>query len=467
MDVSRIARLSAASVLVALFCASIDASFAAGAPTTTTITNLTPPGPISAGSSTMVSVAVAANSGTPTGTATVSDGTGPSCQVTLAGGTGSCALTPLTAGSKSVTAHYDGDANFLESTSAAVTLSVTPPARTVTSSAGSNGSLSPASQYVVDGSTASFSVTPNSGYTADIGGTCPPGSLDDGVYTTGPITGDCTVAASFVSAASVLSVQVTDNHVYARYGMLLDYVVTVSNSAGVDVDGLTISGGTSPDLDTGSGHWVCFGSNTQCQSQGQGAFSDNAVAIRAKGSVSWIVTVPLLQDAPDTTVDYAVSLDSPSFAAAVTQTDTDTLVVFHDAFDVPYGDGAQAISPTLLQQWDGVSALTFRMVEQFGGMSSSPELLLQARAGDQSGFRVERIAAGAKTWLRAVAIDARGREHASAWSRVAPNALLALGIAGTPAQPTLVLLGAKTEISWPIEPAGSWRVQGSHRVSAE
>jgi alpha-tubulin suppressor-like RCC1 family protein len=68
---------------------------------------------------------------------------------------------------------------------------------TLTPSAGANGSISPNTAQTVDhGDTTTFTVTPDEGYTASVGGTCS-GSLDGVTYTTGPITGDCTVMASF------------------------------------------------------------------------------------------------------------------------------------------------------------------------------------------------------------------------------------------------------------------------------
>ena len=94
--------------------------------TTTTISGLVPPSPITLGSATTVSVTVAGSGGgTPTGSVTVNDGTGATCPITLAAGSGSCDLTPQTAGTKSVTAQYAGDANFTGSTSAASSLIVT------------------------------------------------------------------------------------------------------------------------------------------------------------------------------------------------------------------------------------------------------------------------------------------------------------------------------------------------------
>src|SRR4029079_16935169 len=52
----------------------------------------------------------APGTGTPTGTITVSDGTGGTCTITLPAT--SCNLTSTTAGAKTLTATYNGDANF-------------------------------------------------------------------------------------------------------------------------------------------------------------------------------------------------------------------------------------------------------------------------------------------------------------------------------------------------------------------
>jgi len=57
--------------------------------------------------------------------------------------------------------------------------------------------------------------------------------------------------------------------------------------------------------------------------------------------VSWLIQIPVLPNAPDAITDYTITLDSPPFAAQKPQTDTDTFVIFHDSFDVSYGDGVQ------------------------------------------------------------------------------------------------------------------------------
>ncbi len=85
--------------------------------TTTTISNATTLAstPTVVGESYPVSVLVAAvapGAGVPGGTVNVSDGTGGSCVITLSGGAGTCNLTSTSAGPKTISATYVGDANF-------------------------------------------------------------------------------------------------------------------------------------------------------------------------------------------------------------------------------------------------------------------------------------------------------------------------------------------------------------------
>jgi len=68
---------------------------------------------------------------------------------------------------------------------------------TVSTSAGADGSISPASTSVNQNGTASFTVTPDAGFQIDTVSGCG-GSLTGRTYTTGAITADCTVSASFV-----------------------------------------------------------------------------------------------------------------------------------------------------------------------------------------------------------------------------------------------------------------------------
>ena len=72
------------------------------------------------------------------------------------------------------------------------------PTYTVTPDAGPGGELSPGTpQEVAEGETLAFDVLPDVGYVIDAVSGCS-GSLAGTVYTTGPITADCTVSASFL-----------------------------------------------------------------------------------------------------------------------------------------------------------------------------------------------------------------------------------------------------------------------------
>jgi hypothetical protein len=67
---------------------------------------------------------------------------------------------------------------------------------------GGNGTISPSTAQTVNhGATTSFTLTPATGYhvVTPVGGTCAAGTLVGTSYTTGPITGNCTVVASFAA----------------------------------------------------------------------------------------------------------------------------------------------------------------------------------------------------------------------------------------------------------------------------
>ncbi|MET0226151.1 MAG: PQQ-binding-like beta-propeller repeat protein, partial [Dokdonella sp.] len=86
----------------------------------------------------------------------------------------------------------------------------TPPVtHVVTPSAGANGTISPSTpQTVNDGATTAFTVTPAAHYVASVSG-CG-GSLAGNVYTTGPVTADCTVTASFSLQAHTVTPTATN-----------------------------------------------------------------------------------------------------------------------------------------------------------------------------------------------------------------------------------------------------------------
>jgi len=80
-----------------------------------------------------VSVTVASAGGTPAGTVDVDDGAGETCTITLSGGSGSCTINPTSAGPRTITAGYNGTANFAGSSDTAPhTVSVAATTTTIT-----------------------------------------------------------------------------------------------------------------------------------------------------------------------------------------------------------------------------------------------------------------------------------------------------------------------------------------------
>lgn len=74
----------------------------------------------------------------------------------------------------------------------------TTPSYTVTATVtGSNGSITPASQSIKKGQTATLTLAPDTGYHVDSVSGCGNGTLSGTTYTTGAVTADCTVSASF------------------------------------------------------------------------------------------------------------------------------------------------------------------------------------------------------------------------------------------------------------------------------
>ena len=80
-----------------------------------------------------------------------------------------------------------------------------PLTHTVTPQAGAHGSIAPSTpQTIDDGATTSFTLAPDTHYAIDGAAGCG-GSLSGSVYTTGPITADCTVTATFAAITHVVT----------------------------------------------------------------------------------------------------------------------------------------------------------------------------------------------------------------------------------------------------------------------
>ena len=263
-----------------------------------------------------------------------------------------------------------------------------------------------------------------------------------------------------------LVVSVTDSREYARYGMLLDYVVTLTNDGSGDATGITVQGLPSDQLDATAMSWVCYGADASahCSASGSGAFSDTAVDLPIGRTLTWLVSAPVRNDAPGPSADFTIEAGMGASAS-----DSDILVLLRTGFDVPYGDGAEragegsACHAPLV----GSAVLGARSTYAFelpAAASTPIDVVLVARAVDGSGFRVERLNLGSPR-LRLVASTRDGIETASAWSAPKAESLL-LGLASAAGQNAVLLEGVEGGLSIPLvagsEPAYRISLAGGH-----
>jgi hypothetical protein len=111
---------------------------------------------------------VSSGGGSPTGSVTFKDGASTLGTASLSAGQATFNATTLAAGSHSITAVYGGDANFLSSTSAALTQTVASQPPDFGVATGSASATVPAGQST----TFNFTITPNNGFISSIGFSC-------------------------------------------------------------------------------------------------------------------------------------------------------------------------------------------------------------------------------------------------------------------------------------------------------
>jgi hypothetical protein len=185
--------------------------------------------------------------------------------------------------------------------------------------------------------------------------------------------------------------------------------------------------------------WQCIGGGggASCGSDGAGGFSDSAT-VPANSSVTWIVSVPVLAGSNETEATITVSADAPVGASVADAADTDTLVLFRDGVDVPYGDGTQGdMEPADLR---GEQSLPIEW------LPADAEGIRSVRALETPGgtVAVQRLTLGGADFVRLLGTDAVGQQQASEWTPVAMGARLVVGRAGGAGNAGIVLLEGAT-----------------------
>lgn len=206
---------------------------------------------------------------------------------------------------------------------------------TVTATVAEHGSIGPVSQSVDYGSAATFVVVADAGYFATlVGDTCNVARVNETTWTSDAIVADCHVVATF-SAKPVpeLSIEVDDGRTTARYGDVLEYVVTVTNGGNGDATAVVLSNLLPAGINAASTSWVCSGqgSGAVCEPSGLGALNTTGVVIPAGRSLTWHVTAPVRLDAEDAMLDFAVTASNGD--DVVQAHDVDVLVIFSAGFE--------------------------------------------------------------------------------------------------------------------------------------
>ncbi|MFC4820259.1 InlB B-repeat-containing protein [Dokdonella ginsengisoli] len=246
-----------------------------------------------------------------------------------------------------------------------------------------------------------------------------------------------------------LLVSVSDDRDHARYGRLVNYRVTVGNDGSGDATGIRVRDLQPPQLDGASATWICIdgGDGANCTAQGSGPLLDTEVSIAAGRSLTWLVTAPVLLDAPGPRVDYQVEVDGPDTAGAL---DSDLLVLLRSGFDVIGSDGAESIGEAACraatgrtQTLDAAGGFVFELA---AGAGNRVEPIVQAQAPDGTGLRVERLGTTGAARVRLV-VSARDKiERASAWVPAEAGMPLLLGIAASGSEASVLLEGAAQPI---------------------
>ncbi len=237
-----------------------------------------------------------------------------------------------------------------------------------------------------------------------------------------------------------LQLQVDDGHAYARYGQVRDYFVTLGNTGNIGANDVSVAATFSAAFDVPNLSWSCLDSGSGCTTPEGGGNFDTLADVPANGSVTWIVSVPVRGDSNESEGTVTVAQGTPSGTPAGSS-DTNTLVVFRDGLDVPYGDGAQAVgnaaAPSVL---DG-EAIPVEWPALPDGEGIHVVGSLQTPSGR---IEVQRLAWRGIDRVRLLGTDASGGQRASAWVPVARGARLATGYVAIAVDAGIVLLEGAT-----------------------
>ncbi|MEO7199848.1 MAG: Ig-like domain-containing protein, partial [Dokdonella sp.] len=260
------------------------------------------------------------------------------------------------------------------------------------------------------------------------------------VTTINGISLPATVSVTVVAPQLALSID--DSRDYARYGQMVDYVITLTNT-GDTANAVPVEFSLSSGFDGDYARLTCIGADggTLC-AQDSGNPLRFMVTLPAGRTLNWLVSVPVRADAEATRVEISVSA-----TVATPVIDANTLVLYRDGFDAPYGDGTHSAAVILgAQAREILTSDTLHELTLPAALPATPKALLIVRDADQA-LRVEACRVGNLVWVRLLQRDVHGYEHATAWTEAPIGAVLVLGSVATDDESrTIVLLGADSPV---------------------
>lgn len=130
-----------------------------------------------------------------------------------------------------------------------------------------------------------------------------------------------------------LRLSLIDDDDYAMYGRVRDYLVALSNDGNGTANQVALSASFDPAFGIADATWVCLSGTpgATCGSSGSGGFADTA-SLPPGTSLVWVLSVPVRSDAD--AADASITVHATGAADA---SDRNTLVIFRDGVDRPYG----------------------------------------------------------------------------------------------------------------------------------
>jgi uncharacterized repeat protein (TIGR01451 family) len=177
----------------------------------------------------------------------------------------------------------------------------------------------------------SCSITPTSAGTKTLTATFTPDAASQANFEASSAVGSLVVNLT----PAHLTLAVADAHTYARYGQVVDYMITLKNDGQTAATAVPVDVTLSSAFDSDYAHWRCYGagSGANCTASGNGVLHDVA-ALPADRSLTWLVSIPVRADAaePEATFTMSVGGMQPGNVSY-----SSILVLLRDGFDAPYG----------------------------------------------------------------------------------------------------------------------------------